>query len=165
MLNKFRLDPVTWSIGLLFYIFFVAAMFYCATANAGTFYQWTDANGVVHFVDATDKVPAKAESEAKEMDFKDLEREFTPLLVPSETRTSQAEDRLSQSKLTLDSPTPTNPNHSQSCTGPLTIEKIRQDYKERGQKLNSMFFVTRDSCGEVVSITREQPFPTLGLQR
>lgn len=151
-------------IPLIAMLMVLAALAFAMEANAGTFWQWTDDDGVVSVTDDVKRIPARYADRAVERQFEQIVDRRTPVTVPA-TEYEAALTRSLERMREVNARTTVNPNHLRDCTGPVTITKERRDYEERGQSLNSMFFVTRNACGDVISVTREQPRLRVDLER
>jgi len=137
-----------------------------ASIKSETFYQWVTEDGVISLTDDARRIPELHRSQALERSFEDIgDKRLTPATTPSAEYQNSLEQRLERLQITLNDTPSVNPNHPQKCKGPVTITKERIDYVERGNHYNSMFFVARNSCGEVTTFTREQPLPVLNPDR
>lgn len=138
-----------------FFLGMVLVTYALPSSAEDTFYQWVDENGTVNLTDDTKRIPEKDKDKAKERSFSELSEASAWTTLDEETfsRLAALEERLSKARALNPKPE----IKKEDCSGPFTITKERQDYKERGQHFNSMFFIQKNSCGEVISITREQP--------
>lgn len=142
----------------------ILSLFLSVPALAGTFYQWTDSDGVVSMTDDVKRIPPAYRDTAAERRFEDIKDRRTPVTVPAADYEAALTASLERQRA-LNSRTTVNPNRLRDCTGPVTITHERRDYQERGQSLNSMFFVTRNACGDEIAVTREQPRLRVDLER
>lgn len=125
--------------------------FFAVSAQAGTIYKWTDEKGTFSVTDNIERVPVKyrAEAVAGEMPaIKDYDR-FTAVTTSSRVLLNERLQKLrTERKVAV---------RDDECTGHATVEQVRRAYKERGNSYNSMFYVIRNSCGVVISVTRANP--------
>jgi hypothetical protein len=132
--------------------------FFAVSAQAGTVYKWTDENGTFSVTDDIKRVPPKyrAKAVAGEMPaIKDYAR-LTTVTTPSRVQLDARLQRLRSEAIVV---TPG------VCTGHATVEQIRRTYKERGNTYNGMFYVARNSCGDVTSVTRVNPQVQIELEQ
>lgn len=142
----------------------ILSLFLSVPALAGTFFQWTDKDGVVNMTDDVKMIPAAYKGVAVERRFEDVKDRRTPVTISAADYQAALTASLERQRA-LNDRTMVNPNRLRDCTGPLTITHERRSYEERGNRYNSMFFVTRNACGDVVSVTREQPSLRVNLER
>lgn len=143
----------------------ILSLFLSVPALAGgTFFQWTDANGVVGLTDDAERIPPLYRDRAVERRFEDLEDRRTVGVVPAVEYEAALVRALERQRDLIDR-TMVNPNRLRDCTDPVTVTRERRDHQERGHRLNSLFFVVRDACGDVISETREQPQVWIGRKR
>ncbi len=112
---------------------------------AGSFYQWTNEEGVVSFTDDVKRIPSRYVDRATLRTWEEVhasvEKRFTP---ESTTRPPHvwAEAVLEP-----------NPNRERNCTGHITVKQTRV----REGAYNRQMFVVRDECGKVTSVTQQRP--------
>ena len=131
-------------IVLLFTIFAVSA-------QAGTIYKWTDENGTFSVTDDIKRVPEKYRAHAMAGDMpaiKDYER-FTAVDTSSRVQLNERLEKLRAER--------TDAVRNDACVGHGTVEQVRRTHKERGNTYNSLFYVLRNACGTVTSVTRANP--------
>ena len=131
----------------------------------GNFLSWTNSNGTVGMTDDLKRVPERYQGSVTTRSFDSVEFRFTPVVTSAAERQEQLTARLERQRRILSTPTEVNPNHIQDCAGPVTVSRTRLNHEVNGQKVNSTFFVTRNGCGDVVSLTQEQPVPLIHLTR
>ena len=133
--------------------------------RASDFYQWTNDYGVVSMTDALQRIPTKYRDKATERNFKDIDVQFIGMAVSSSQRHNSSQERVNHTRSILATLDKASPSSSKTCPGPISITKERRDYQERDQKLNSMFFVSRNSCGEIVQVSRQRSLPITNILR
>lgn len=125
--------------------------FFAVSAQAGTIYKWTEENGTFAVTDDIKRVPEKyrAQAVAGEMPaIKDYNR-FTAVDTASLVSLNERLQKLSpESAVAV---------RDDECRGHATVEQVRRSHKERGNTYNSTFYVIRNSCGVVTSVTRANP--------
>jgi hypothetical protein len=133
--------------------------FFAVSAQAGTIYKWTDENGTFSVTDDIKRVPVKyrAKAVAGEMPaIKDYDR-LTTVDTSSRVALGARLERLRSEATTTTT--------DALCAGHATVEQIRRTYKERGNTYNGMFYVARNSCGDVTSVTRVNPQVQIELEQ
>ncbi len=133
-------------------IVFLFSIFFAVSAQAGTLYKWTDDSGTFSFTDDISRVPAKYQAKVVvgEMPaIADYSR-FTP--VETTASRVQLNARLQQLRSERKEVV-----RVEKCSGHGTVEQIRSTHTERGNTYNSLFYVLRNACGVVTSVTRSNP--------
>ena len=111
----------------------------------GSFYQWTNEEGIVSFTDDVKRIPSRYVDRATHRTWEDVytsvEKQFTP--------ESTTHEPYMWAEVVLEP----NPNRERDCTGHITVaqELVQQDGYDREM------FIVRDECGRVVSVTRQHP--------
>ena len=123
-----------------------------------TAHTWTTEQGTLSFVDDPKKIPERYKEEAKQVELQSLRdySRFTAMGVSSKQFRETVRQSIARYRNLNRDSQPQRDFQSQ-CTGTLTIDRERRIHTENGQRLNSLFFIVRNSCGEEVSVTREQP--------
>ncbi len=116
----------------------------------GTYYQYETKNSIA-FTDDPEQIPVRYAE-------KGITKTWADLYTKTDAKQSVAEPH----------PIPTwsdpgkpevNPNHLNDCSAHITIEQVRLQVEE----YNYEYFIARDECGKVVSVTRSEP--TISLNR
>lgn len=133
---------------LIVFLFSIFAL----SAQAGTIYKWTDDSGTFSFTDDIKRVPAKyqAKAVAGEMPAMADYSKFTPV----ETTSSRVQLNARLQKFRAERKEVVR---TETCPGHGTVEQVRLSHKERGNTYNSLFYVLRNACGIVTSVTRANP--------
>jgi hypothetical protein len=128
-----------------------------AAEPSGSFYQWTLSNGDVNMTDDVKRIPAEYRSIAVKRSFAQVGKDanVTERVVPNADYQASLEKSLERSRK-IAARTVTSPR-VEGCDGPITVTQERRGYEERGNAYNSLFYVVRDSCGNVKSETRQNP--------
>lgn len=138
-------------------LLFCFSLFFSSPVLAGTFFQWTDSSGSVHFADDAKRIPVAYLRKAVERSFSDLKDRNTVPSLPASEYQASLEGRIVRAQAVRDAVLPVNPNRLEDCSQAVTITRERRNVREGRQQLNSTFHVVRDFCGDEVSVTREQP--------
>ena len=152
--------------GLLFVaVSFAAVSVAEETAFARTYYSWTTDDGSFAYTDDPKLIPSKYREVVKTNSFADLDEsvQTTTMDAPSAVRAATAQASLKRARA-VQAVEVRNPNHLQGCTGPITVELKRRNHTERGHSYNSLFFVVRNACGDVKSVTRSRPIPYIRVE-
>jgi hypothetical protein len=137
-------------------VFFIAGSSDAAEPS-GEFYQWTLPNGDVNMTDDVKRIPAMYKPIAVKRSFAQVGKDakVTEMTISGADYAASLEQSLTRARKTAERsavyPTP------DTCNGPITVGQERRDYEERGNSYNSLFYVVRDSCGNVKSETRSNP--------
>lgn len=128
-----------------------------ASEPSGDFYQWILPNGDVNVTDDVKRIPAMYKSIAVKRSFAQLGKDanMTEMTISGDDYAASLEASLNRSRK-LAARTATRPS-VEACDGSITVSQERRDYEERGNSYNSLFYVVRDSCGNVTSETRASP--------
>jgi hypothetical protein len=138
-------------------VFFIAGSSDAAEPTGDTFYQWTTDGGDVSTTDDPKRIPAKYRDVAIERSFAQVGKDakVTEMVIPAAEYQAQLEASLERLRR-LAARTTTSPR-IEGCDGPITVAQERHDYEERGNSYNSLFYVVKDACGNVKSVTRSNP--------
>lgn len=128
-----------------------------AAEPSDSFYQWTLPNGDVSMTDDANHIPVEFKDVAVKRSFSQVGKDanVTEITIPGSEYQISLERSLERSR-EIEARTVTSPL-VEGCNGPITVEQERRDHKERDNSYNSLFYVVRDSCGNVKSITRQNP--------
>ena len=137
-------------------VFFIAGSSDAAEPS-GEFYQWTLPNGDVNMTDDAKRIPAMYKDIAIKRSFAQVgeDANITEMTIPGAEYQAALEASLERSRK-LAARTAVSPR-VEGCDGPVTVGQERHDYVERGNSYNSLFYVVRDTCGNVKSVTRANP--------
>ncbi len=134
-----------------------------ASETSGEFYQWTLSDSGISVTDDVKRIPAKYQDIAVKRSFTDLAEvvKATEIIIPSADRTAALEASLDRGRK-LAARLATTPR-TERCDGPITVAQERRDHTPKAtswtgsNSYNSMFYVSRDSCGDEVSVTLTNP--------
>ncbi len=154
-------------LGVILAILILGALMVSAmltpSAKAGevegnTYYSWTNDEGTIFFAGDEKSVPLKYEDVATFGSFDELDVKETRV-SPTVTGTTAAATLMSRLRALKHRRSHVARRLSTriTCDGPRTVTHERRDYKERGNKYNSLFYVTSDSCGNELSAIRQVP--------
>ena len=144
-------------------VFFIAGSSDAAEPS-GEFYQWTLPNGDVQMTDDVKRIPAKYKPIAVKRSFAQVGKDakVTEMTISGDDYAAALEASLDRSRK-LAARTATSPR-VEACEGPITVAQERRDYVERGNSYNSLFYIVHDSCGNEVSVTRNNPIPLIRVE-
>jgi hypothetical protein len=144
-------------------VFFIAGSSDAAEPS-GEFYQWTLPNGDVMMTDDAKRIPAMYKDIVVKRSFAQVGKDakVTEMTIPGVEYHAALEASLERARKTA-ARTATNPR-VEGCEGPITVSQERRDYEERGNSYNSLFYIVSDSCGNVVSETRNAPIPLIRVE-
>jgi hypothetical protein len=137
-------------------VFFIAGSSDAAEPS-GDFYQWTLPNGDLAMADDAKHVPEMYKAVAVKRTFAQVgeDAKVTEVTVSGADYQASLEASLERYRR-IAARTTTSPS-VEGCEGPITVAQERHDYEERGNAYNSLFYVVKDSCGNVKSVTRSNP--------
>jgi len=125
------------------------------TAQAGSFYQWTDINGDFAASDSLKSVPASYRESARLRTFAEVreatQAQVTPMSEPAFVRIPTLRPFAGVDPMPLLAPTHTG---REECDQPIRVESRRV---QQGSYNRTLYFVT-NGCGEVVSVTPQTPW-------
>lgn len=129
-------------------------------AANGTFYQWTDSDGVIFATDDPENIPPKYQAEARQRTFSEIgDQRLTPVVVPGSEYRKGLESSLNRARFIRGTSAAVNPNRLNDCTGPVEVRSSRRQFDGFSRQV----FIVIDECGREVSVT---PFyPDLRINR
>lgn len=132
--------------------------------GTGTFYQWVDNDGVTSVTDDVKHIPAMYRDRAVARNIAEVgeDAKVTEMVIPGADYAAALEASLERSRK-IAARIQTSPR-VEGCNGPITVSQERRNYEERGNSYNSMFYVVKDACGNVTSVTRENPIPLIRVE-
>lgn len=135
----------------------VAARHVSAAEPSDSFYQWTLPNGDISMTDDVKRIPANYRDIAVKRSFAQVGRDanMAERTVPNAEYQASLERKLDRSRKAM-ARTAINAR-IEGCDGFITVGQERRNHKERDNTYNSLFYVVRDSCGNVKSVTRQNP--------
>lgn len=142
-----------------------------AEEPSGFFYQWVDEDGVASATDDVKRIPKKYRETALRRSFANAGKDvaITEMTVPAAEYQAAVEASLERLRKNA-AQTNENPNRIEACDGPVTVAQERRDRVSPtsgwtgSNTYNSMFYVVRDSCGNVKSVTLTNPEPIVNLR-
>lgn len=157
-------------LALLGGAFFIAGSS-AAEETARYFYQWVDEDGVAAATDDVKRIPSKYREAAQKREFAEVGEHaaITEVTIPGADYQASLEASLERQRKVA-ARTVENPNRTEDCDGPVTVKQERHERVPANTSwtgsntYNSMFFVVRDSCGNVKSITLQNPIPVVNLE-
>jgi len=144
--------------------FLVARSVTAATGSSKVFHQWTLPNGDIMVTDDAARIPVKYQDIAVKRSFVQVDKDakVTEMVIPSADYAAALEANLTRSRK-LAARMATVPR-AEECDGPITVAQERRDHEERGNSYNSLFYVVRDSCGNVKNVTRSTLHPYIKIE-
>lgn len=149
-------------------VFFIAGSSDAAEPS-DAFYQWTLPNGDVMMTDDVKRIPVKYRDIAVERSFAQVGKDakVTEVTIPAADYAASLEQSLDRARKTAERTVVVA--SEEPCDGPVTVTQERHERTPRATSwtgsntYNSMFYVMRDSCGNVKSVTLTNPVPVLNV--
>lgn len=123
-----------------------------------TYYTWTTVEGILSFTNDEKRVPVRYQESFQTESYAEIPTQLTKLSIPATERIvkiKQTLTRVQELAKVLSEVSVSPPD----CSGIVTITRKRQGHEEQDNYYNSLFYIVRDTCGNIQSKSRQLPIP------